>query len=375
MEKQLSTSSAGGRSVSLDGLRGLAAAVVVLHHTLLVHPEFAAGYYGLPSTGLARFMTFSPLHVVWGGTEAVYLFFVLSGLVLARSAARPGFDWGRYFPSRMARLYLPVFGAVLLAAVVYVVLPRADYAGESPWMSLHPLTYPVNAAILDSAVVTGASGAITPLWSLQWEVLFSLALGAYLAFSRRAHLGLQLAAAMVLICIGMTTGVVAFQYLPMFAVGTALGSNWEAVSAAMRRFSTVRGSGWWWALAVAVALLIIPSYWVLQWAVGGPFVRVASAPLIMLGVVTVVLAAAWWPPLYRLLSSRFFRWLGTVSFSLYLVHEPIVVGFGFISQGAWWGSVVGIIVSFVVAQGFWWLVERPAHALARRLNAAPQLAS
>ena len=77
------------RMHSLDGLRGVAALVVVVHHLLLTLPWFA-DRVGLGQLGTKGQFTFSwhnlfeytPLHILYGGTEAVVIFFVLSGFVL-----------------------------------------------------------------------------------------------------------------------------------------------------------------------------------------------------------------------------------------------------------------------------------------------------
>src|SRR5262245_36856658 len=107
------------RFASLDGLRGVAALVVVVHHSLLVSPMLAAAYYGGDITGaLHRIAVYSPLHLLWGGKEAVVVFFVLSGFVLVMAMRSRSFDWASYFPSRLLRLYLPVAGAVALGALI-----------------------------------------------------------------------------------------------------------------------------------------------------------------------------------------------------------------------------------------------------------------
>ncbi|WP_368259248.1 acyltransferase family protein, partial [Blautia wexlerae] len=77
---------------SLDGLRGLAAVIVLVHHALLVIPALAAPYYGQTvQPGLPWLLVHTPLHLLWAGTEAVYLFFILSGLVLTLAARSASF--------------------------------------------------------------------------------------------------------------------------------------------------------------------------------------------------------------------------------------------------------------------------------------------
>ena len=80
------------RIAALDGLRGLAAATVAIGHGLDVFPTvWLASNHG-PAAGALGWLTYSPLHLLWAGHEAVILFFVLSGFVLA-------------FATMMGRLY------------------------------------------------------------------------------------------------------------------------------------------------------------------------------------------------------------------------------------------------------------------------------
>lgn len=86
------------RLSSLDGLRGIAAVVVLIHHALLTLPQLADAYYdmdGLSEISLAWILTYTPLHVFWAGAEAVSLFFILSGIVLTLPVlrARGRFTW------------------------------------------------------------------------------------------------------------------------------------------------------------------------------------------------------------------------------------------------------------------------------------------
>ncbi|MDA4895261.1 acyltransferase family protein, partial [Streptomyces sp. MS2A] len=106
-----------GRITGLDGLRGVAALVVLLYHASLVARPWLD-----PAAWTT--LTETPLKLLLAGTESVLIFFVLSGIVVALPALRGGFDWARYYPARLLRLYVPVAAALLFAAALIVLLPR-----------------------------------------------------------------------------------------------------------------------------------------------------------------------------------------------------------------------------------------------------------
>jgi peptidoglycan/LPS O-acetylase OafA/YrhL len=347
--------------------------IVVAHHALLVVPALAAAYFGGEVSGrLARLFTYTPLHLAWAGTEAVFLFFVLSGLVLTRSTQSPRFDWMRYFPSRLTRLYLPVFAVVVVVWVVFRFVPREAYEGMSPWIAAHPPSYSVVGALYDATLITGTSGSITPLWSLQWEVLFSLLLAPIVLLIARTNPVVQVVAALALSTVGAVVGMGVLTYLPMFVVGAVLGSRWDDITTFMSQRSSRRGSTLAWIGWMALCVVLLSSSWIVAGLL--PSVRWATLPLVLVGTGMLILGSAHWPPLVALFSSRVFQWLGAVSFSLYLVHEPIVVSLAFLTHGAWWGILVAFGLSFVVAQGFWILIERPAHRFARRIRSGSSIA-
>ncbi|WP_226360245.1 acyltransferase family protein [Pseudonocardia sp. ICBG1142] len=120
---------APSRVPALDGLRGVASLVVVVNHCLMTDPTLAAVAAGTgraaPGT-LAWSLAYTPLHLVWAGTEAVLLFF---GFVLTGSATRDGFGWGSYYAQRLPRLYLPVWAALLVAAGSAAVVARGVPTG------------------------------------------------------------------------------------------------------------------------------------------------------------------------------------------------------------------------------------------------------
>jgi peptidoglycan/LPS O-acetylase OafA/YrhL len=76
--------------------------------------------------------------------------------------------------------------------------------------------------------------------------------------------------------------------------------------------------------------------------------------------------------IYRGLDWRWVQFLGTVSYSLYLIHNPIVGGVSFLSA-RWIGSdlvtlVLSVAASIAAAAAFWYLLERPSLAFAHRIR-------
>lgn len=97
-----------GRIRQLDSIRGLAALTVVLQHCLFVFPLLFNDTSGQQHFWLLNIFKYSPLHLFWSGSQAVFLFFLLSGFVLslpfyrAQSVSYPAF-----IIKRICRLYLP----------------------------------------------------------------------------------------------------------------------------------------------------------------------------------------------------------------------------------------------------------------------------
>ena len=104
MQKDFPTSST--RLKSLDGLRGIAALLVVMWHSALLVPAFCNDSLGLNVT----WRWWDPLNIFRLGSEAVLLFFVLSGFVLTRAYTPQRAATRSYYASRLLRLYLPIWG-------------------------------------------------------------------------------------------------------------------------------------------------------------------------------------------------------------------------------------------------------------------------
>ena len=130
-----------GRIEALDSVRGIAAVIVVIHHCFLVQPVYSNFFFSHYKTNaggvISSIFLHSPLRIVWAGYEAVTLFYVLSGLVLALPwiEGRP-VEYRTFAIRRMCRLYIPYAVAIAIrcCAQSYVNAARrcewSEYVGE-----------------------------------------------------------------------------------------------------------------------------------------------------------------------------------------------------------------------------------------------------
>jgi peptidoglycan/LPS O-acetylase OafA/YrhL len=344
---------------------------VLLYHVLALNwAPLQAGVYLQPAANaIENLLIFSPLHVVWLGIEAVWFFFVLSGFVLTKAATRPGFSWPAYYPSRLVRLYGPVLFAILFAWLTYVLIPHVVEPGDAPAIASLPSAYPFADMLRDATLLGGTSTSIGVLWSLQWEVVFSLALPAYLILVRRFPIPATVIAVAACL-VGWTVNDQVTSYLPMFFFGALLAQYWEPVC---RAFSFL-GRGRWTSHVAGVALVVLgvcglTSYFLLgTWLGGlGAPTRAVTVPLALAGIVLLIITGVNWTPLSLVLSTRVMVFLGTISFSLYLIHRPVMIACAFLFGIGMIPAIATIVASMAVAVGFYFALERPMHRLSRRI--------
>jgi peptidoglycan/LPS O-acetylase OafA/YrhL len=366
------------RISSLDGLRGLAAFVVLIHHAMLGGaPALIYGYGIVPGISAPARWSFdwwieqTPLHIFWAGSEMVMIFFVLSGYVLTLPAVKRGGKWldASYYPRRLVRLYVPVWGALALSALLHLIPTHTYVPNGGFW--LNGFSAPLSlgdglkgASILDQGFLEAFTSVI---WSMKWEVEFSLILplvvGLVLFSRTRLWLALLLAVGcfvLIDLCPASQTFSAAPHYLAVFVLGALLAMQ-------ISRLPDLAATPAWvgMVLLIATVCLVTTPYMAtgknVTWQSGLPTV------ISIFGAVCAVWLAAEQPFIRGLLTGRRLAWLGTRSFSLYLVHEPIVASLGFALGGKPNPFVLlacAIPASLLVAEVFWRLVERPAMRLA-----------
>ena len=344
-----------GRAVGLDGIRGLAALYVVVHHCWLV------SFHGYPAnTG--------PAWLGWlvYGHLAVVVFIVLSGFSLAIAPARRGWRLGgtvRFAQRRAWRILPPYWAALIFSLIIAWTVTPQLHSGPPTGRSV--IVY--GLLLQDVATAPIPNGAF---WSIAVEAELYLIFPLLVLMRRRLSTAAVLAAvtvpvvAMGLLRPGMATADkltgVAPQFAPLFAVGVLAAG----VVAARDR---IRRMPWPWLAALAAApvvVLIILNGSV--WTVRHYFwIDLAVSPAIALLLAGVATHRP--GPFVRLLATRPLRRLGSYSYSLYLLHVPIVLGISrtiatHVAPGlpAFWVTLgLGVPISLLTARWFAAIFEIP----------------
>lgn len=369
---QPSTAPAAVRLVELDGLRGLAAGVVLLHHMLLLLPTLAevGAHPGVvPSGTLEQILVRTPLHLLWAGHEAVLIFYVLSGVALVFPVARRHaqgrrFDWVDYAPRRVIRLWVPAAASTLLTVGTILLVPRSTDPALGAWITQgHPPGLSAVALARQLLLLPKHAYHNTVLWSLHAEAVFSILLPlvvlvvALAARWRAWWLPTIAALAVPAITGSLTTGT----YLPVFLIGASLGWHWGHAP------SLLPPAPARWANAAAAACLITMTA---AWWPGmeGQAAQRLAACLTLASATALVILVVRAGAMRGLLRNRVVQYLGAMSFSLYLVHEPVVVTLRLAtaSLSPWWALVAAPLVAAPLTWAFQRWIEAPSHRLSRR---------
>jgi peptidoglycan/LPS O-acetylase OafA/YrhL len=353
------------RFEAIDGLRGLASLMVVLGHV----------YEGDGSPYQDHLL--STILFFAGGVD---LFFVISGFCLFYPLTKPGAvpRWATFYRRRARRLLLPYYAAmvfvILSPLLVEPLMARLGIAvtpvGWPDWRQLW--THAVFLHTLFPDTYFSFNG---PLWSLAIEWQFYLAfplavlLVRYLGWRGVALIGLLTVSYRIVIndsALGANTWPIDVVHLfPSHWLEFALGM---LVALRLRAFGERRISRWREIgdIAGIVWLYIVASYVLYGPALQYPYpvkdllYGAIWAPIVWLACVEHTIT-------WRLFSNRVLVWLGIRSYSIYLIHLPMLFGLGNTVSRMHLGEPQSLIVMaalgvpLVLATGavFFELFERP----------------
>lgn len=313
------------RLESIDGLRGLACLSVLLYHSC-VH----FGDIGWPRLGFASF-PLTQAHLFSYGYGGVDLFFVLSGFCLAYPiVSRPErtVNWKQYAVNRVRRIVPPYWAAMLLLACLSLWITHRTI---QPFAAQHILDWPGTKQVIYSLLLISSSFN-TSFWTLpvEWRWYFVLPV-LVLLWRRIGAVGVLLCSVLVSLAatfVFMPSHLVSLKfligylpvYLPLFGLGIWAASLAVGRAKYIWEQQVVR----WVSVGVGLAslsLIIFAPLHETAFSISGTLLHLATwGPFCFF----LVLAATQGGQVRRFASFRPLVWVGTFSYSLYLVHEPFL---------------------------------------------------
>ncbi len=313
-----------------------------------------------------------------GGYLAVQSFFLLSGFVLARSYAST--RWNRHSLTRfvMAR-FARIYPAYLLSLVLIAWFVAEFLLNSGP--SLHQ-----KATILTdyAFVLQGWTGSLnvgwnTPAWSLSCEFFFYLCFPLVFLWMGRGSL---LRVLPVLAACFFTPLLLAREGVPQvwkpiyhlsdFVAGIATARIYGALIESRLRTKTARHLGFWLtavAFAAGAAFIIRPQ------VLDGTMMTLNTV-LRPLNVLLLIGLATGGGFIVRALSTDFAGYLGKVSYSMYILHIPLLWWYSRYTSFRWgtappaWTGFLFIAAVIGVSIAAFEFVETPANQIIRDWTAA-----
>ncbi|UPK71947.1 acyltransferase family protein [Chitinophaga filiformis] len=370
----------------LDGIRGLCALYVALYHAVFFTGNGIekTQFTGVlkPLTGLLEF-----------GHYSVAVFIVLSGFCLTIPVAlsenrdlRGGFK--TYIRRRAHRILPPYYFALLLSLLLIWALPLMQTPHDTAWDSKLPVNLESIAThlLLVHNIHTHWIFKINgPLWSVatEWQIYFTFPV--LLLLWRRYGLGAATAAAVI---VGILPELVLPHrvsfwwlhpwYLGLFGIGMAAAIIAFDTKGTTEKVKRLLSNGWAVSGLVALVVAIL--------AVSKPLKLSLTFTEVMVGLaVSAVIvyytlkehAMQGRPLLLRFLNGKVAVGLGAFSYSIYLIHSPILAAINLYTLNLQMTDnvrllfmlLVAVPVSVLLAYVFYLLVER------RFLNMPPKAAA
>jgi peptidoglycan/LPS O-acetylase OafA/YrhL len=323
---------------TIDGLRGLAALLVVTRHIIPLH----AGQLTTASSYLA-----------------VELFFLFSGFVIAHAYDRrfaEGLSFWTFAKVRVIRLY-PLY--LLAFAIAVLTVPAARMAGLKTW-PLDPAVI-IPGLLMLPTFARGAYGLVYPFNNPSWTLFFELTANAAYALIWRWLNNLALAVVIAASALGLAATALHFGSLDVgFSKAQFVGGFGRVF------FSFFAGVGVYrlqlarpcplkispWLLLAGCFILLIA--WPQKGAERTAY-DMACALIVFPGFAYLSTAVEPGP-----LGQRLFSLGGGVSYALYLLHSPLggALNQFFLVYGRPKGSAI-LGISFIASAAvFAWLAER-----------------
>ncbi len=357
-----------GKIRYLDGLRGLAAFVVVIHHFILAF--YPALFFGFNTqthlgNGFELFMSGSVFNVLYNGNFAVCIFFVLSGFVLSHKffLKRDKEIVTEGAIKRYVRLALPVAISVFLAFFLLKISlfynqPLSGVTGSSWfydfWTVKPNFTDALNEAFIGAFFLDIFDYNVV-LWTIAYELF-----GSFLIFAFLALFGKMRNRYLAYIMVGI-------YFFNTYYVTFLLGMLLSDIMVNRSEITQKLGKNKVLFLVLLCLGLFLGSYPSGRGTEGTiySFLNVSffddpSISWHMWGAFLVIAALMHLEKIQKALSLKYFLFLGNISFSMYLLHFIILGSFSsliFLQLHSFLSYGTAFLITFFLSVGLIFLVS------------------
>jgi peptidoglycan/LPS O-acetylase OafA/YrhL len=341
-----------GRFKFVDALRGIAALSVVLFHA-----EEAKHIDALLDL-LPRIIR----SILQQGQFGVAIFFVVSGFVIAHSVFDRDVTWpfaGRFMLRRSIRLDPPYWLAVALAMVFSTMAAHSIASDDMPSYSAPQIA--AHIFYLQDVLGYPVIGAV--FWTLCLELQFYLVFAAILAATKSSD------------TLRSWVFMIAFALSTLWPLGILSGPDasflplWHAF---------LLGAGTYWSWRGRFRLIF---FLFLGAVTLGSVFHANGFTIVAVVTALTILVVAYAGRLETLLENKILQFAGAISYSLYLLHNPVsraafqIFNMSFeqspISEAS--GLIFALLVCFMTAWLFRQAIEKPSIRLSRYVSLTPPL--
>lgn len=378
---------------SLDSIRGLASFTVVNLHCLLVFPVIYEmvmhGNIGdlqsnKPSTIISFLLTYTPIHILWDGGAAVILFFILSGFVLSIPFYKNDkVSYSSFIIKRFCRIYIPYFISLLFALILRYTLKNQAHINElsSNFNSLWRDPITIKTLINHIFMIGGTAGEESHIlngviWTLVHELRISIILPFLVYIIKKLPFKVGIFFPVLILIFQRELWVFlnpdslfiqgliqTIYYSSFFIMGILLckykntliifNTKCKTNTKIILLILALMLYNWKWNIGF---LLNIKIDFINEW-----ITAIGACMIITLSLEGKIGA---------LFQKKWMVWLGKISYSLYLVHSPILLAllYAFHKSIPYWVILLLIpSVTLIAATIFHKYVEKPSISIGHKL--------
>lgn len=302
----LSLSPANNRYGSIDGLRGVLAVGVLVHHSSMAYEYFTVGkFQSGPNPLLYHF-----------GKSSVALFFMITGFLFTNIALKNEVNWSSFFKSRIKRL-APLY--TLVVSIIFIIVLIIDnfelhvswqkyVVDYFRWLSFVIFGRPPINGMKDSELLIAGVN-----WSLKFEVIFYIVV-VPIIFIVSKKVSRQ---SLIIGCIAFGLALVAIKnnmknginiiWLLYFLSGITIALLYK--SDEVKRY--ISHKYFCYSAILSLIILLFTNTWWLSYI------------LLCIIFASVVGGGS----LFGLLKMRASIWLGDISYGIYLLHGLVLYAF------------------------------------------------